>query len=64
MPDDLEEDFDLNALDDGELTEPVHDDLYNGRKEEVEEATRIFLGRGWPADRVLNDAVGSRAVAT
>ena len=57
MPEDVEEDFDLNALDDAELTEQVHDDLYNGLKEEVEEATRIFLSRGWAADRVLNDAL-------
>ena len=57
MSDDIEEDFDLNALTDGELAEQVHDDLYNGLKQEVEEATRIFLGRGWTADRVLNDAL-------
>lgn len=57
MLDELEEDFDLNTLNDEELTEQVHDDLYNGLKEEVEEATRIFLGRGWAADRVLNDAL-------
>src|SRR6186997_2962730 len=57
MSDDVEEDFDLNALNDEELVEQVHDDLYNGLKEEVEEATRIFLGRGWAADRVLNDAL-------
>src|SRR5215510_11930060 len=50
-------DFDLRTLDDGELAEQVHDDLYNGLKAEVEEATRIFLERGWPAERVLNDAL-------
>ena len=57
MPDAVEEDFDLESLDDAELAEQVHDDLYNGLKEEVEEATRIFLARGWAADRVLNDAL-------
>ncbi|MEP6656767.1 MAG: B12-binding domain-containing protein, partial [Betaproteobacteria bacterium] len=57
MPDAVEEDFDLESLDDAELVEQVHDDLYNGLKEEVEEATRIFLARGWAADRVLNDAL-------
>src|SRR5438477_7099292 len=57
MRDAIEEDFDLNALNDEELTEQVHDDLYNGLKDEVEEATRILLGRGWAADRVLNDAL-------
>ncbi|MGQ0430131.1 MAG: corrinoid protein [Gammaproteobacteria bacterium] len=49
--------FDLRSLDDAELTEQVHDDLYSGLKAEVEEATRILLERGWPAERVLNDAL-------
>src|ERR1700761_7831109 len=49
--------FDLNSLNDDELIEQVHDDLYNGLKNEVEEATRIFLKRGWSAERVLNDAL-------
>src|SRR5215470_16974837 len=40
-----------------ELTEQVHDDLYNGLKAEVEDATRIFLERGWNAEKVLNDAL-------
>jgi hypothetical protein len=52
-----EEAFDLNSLSDQELTEQVHDDLYNGLKEEVEEATHIFLGRGWSPEKVLNDAL-------
>src|ERR1700687_5096976 len=52
-----EGDFDLASLNDEELTAQVHDDLYNGLKEEVEEATRIFLSRKWSADRVLNDAL-------
>ncbi len=49
--------FDLNALNDQELTEQVHDDLYNGLRDEVVEATHIFLRRGWGADKVLNDAL-------
>src|SRR6202161_4510728 len=49
--------FDLNTLNDEELVEQVHDDLYNGLKPEVEEATHIFLKRGWSAERVLNDAL-------
>src|SRR6266849_2561994 len=52
-----EGDFDLGKLNDEELTEQVHDDLYNGLKTEVEEATRIFLKRGWSAERTLNDAL-------
>jgi methylmalonyl-CoA mutase cobalamin-binding domain/chain len=51
------ETFDLNTLNDEELAEQVHDDLYNGLKDEVVEATHIFLRRGWAPDRVLNDAL-------
>jgi methylmalonyl-CoA mutase cobalamin-binding domain/chain len=57
MADGVAEDFNLNDLNDEELVEQVHDDLYNGLKDEVEEATRIFLARGWAADRVLDDAL-------
>ena len=57
MADGQNEEFDLDSLDDQELTEQVHDDLYNGLKEEVEQATRIFLGRGWSPEKVLNDAL-------
>jgi methylmalonyl-CoA mutase cobalamin-binding domain/chain len=49
--------FDLNTLNDQELTEQVHDDLYNGLKDEIIAATHIFLGRGWGPDKVLNDAL-------
>lgn len=52
-----EGEFDLRTLDDAELVEQVHDDLYNGMKPEVELATRIFLERGWGPDKVLNDAL-------
>jgi methylmalonyl-CoA mutase cobalamin-binding domain/chain len=57
MADDQNDAFDLNSLNDQELTEQVHDDLYNGLKEEVEEATHIFLARGWSAEKVLTDAL-------
>ena len=52
-----EEVFDLNSLDDQELVEQVHDDLYNGLRDEIIESTNIFLGRGWAPDKVLNDAL-------
>lgn len=51
------DDFDLNSLNDEELVEQVHDDLYNGLRDEVEEATHIFLKRGWGAEKVLTDAL-------
>ena len=57
MPEPIEGEFDLRTLDDAELAEQVHDDLYNGLKAEVEDATRIFLERGWSPERVLNDAL-------
>jgi 5-methyltetrahydrofolate--homocysteine methyltransferase len=52
-----QEDFNLNDLNDEDLVAQVHDDLYNGLKDEVVEATNIFLSRGWSADKVLNDAL-------
>ncbi|HLJ20149.1 MAG TPA: B12-binding domain-containing protein [Stellaceae bacterium] len=55
MPEQSE--FNLRDLNDQELTEQVHDDLYNGLRDEVAEATHIFLERGWGAERVLNDAL-------
>ena len=55
MPEQSE--FNLRDLNDQELTEQVHDDLYNGLRDEVVEATRIFLERGWSAEKVLNDAL-------
>src|SRR5207244_6330255 len=57
MAEQPEGEFNLRDLNDQELTEQVHDDLYNGLKAEVEEATRIFLQRGWSAEKVLNDAL-------
>jgi 5-methyltetrahydrofolate--homocysteine methyltransferase len=51
------DDLDLSALEDDQLVEQMHDDLYDGLKEEIQEGTNILLERGWPADRVLNDAL-------
>ena len=57
MSDAADAEFDLNSLNDEELAEQVHDDLYNGLKVEVEQATHIFLKRGWSPERTLNDAL-------
>ena len=54
---DDEEDIVLSELDDGELVEQMHDDLYNGLKEEIEEGTNILLERGWSPSRVLDEAL-------
>ena len=52
-----EDDLDLNSLDDEELVQQMHDDLYDGLKEEIEEAVHILLGRGWAPYRVLTEAL-------
>ncbi|MFQ6005479.1 MAG: corrinoid protein [Woeseia sp.] len=54
-PDD--EDFVLAELTDGELVEQMHDDLYDGMKDEIEEGTIILLDRGWSAEAVLNKSL-------
>jgi methylmalonyl-CoA mutase cobalamin-binding domain/chain len=56
MSDD-QQDIDLKALSDEDLTKQMHDDLYDGLADEIAEGTNILLERGWPADRVLNDAL-------
>ncbi len=52
-----EEEIDLSSLDDEELVEQMHDDLYDGLKEEIAEATNILLERGWGPDKVLATAL-------
>ncbi len=52
-----DDEIDLNALNDEDLTAQMHDDLYDGLAEEIEEGTNILLSRGWDANRVLNDAL-------
>src|SRR5450432_249669 len=48
---------DLAALSDAELTEQMHNDLYDGMAAEIVESTNLLLGRGWTASRVLDDAL-------
>jgi len=57
LDDDSGEDIDLEALPDDELVQQMHDDLYDGLKEEIEEGTNILLKRGWSPDKVLADAL-------
>ncbi len=52
-----DEEIDLSSLTDDELVAQMHDDLYDGLAAEIVEGTNILLGRDWPADRVLNDAL-------
>jgi methylmalonyl-CoA mutase cobalamin-binding domain/chain len=57
VDDNEDEEIILADLPDDELVEQIHDDLYDGLREEIEEGTNILLGRGWAADKVLNEAL-------
>jgi len=54
---DAKQELVLADLADDELVEQVFDDLYDGLADEIAEATRILLGRGWDAKRVLDEAL-------
>ena len=41
--DQYEDDLDLSALNDEELVEQMHDDLYDGMEDEIAEGTKILL---------------------
>jgi methylmalonyl-CoA mutase cobalamin-binding domain/chain len=47
----------LSELPDAELVQQMHDDLYDGLKEEIVEGVTILLGRGWVPYRVLTEAL-------
>jgi len=54
------EEFDdiiLSELNDDELVEQMHEDLYDGLAEEIAEGTQILLDRGWEATKVLDVAL-------
>ena len=52
-----EEEIILDELDDDELVLQMHDDLYDGMKEEIEEGVNILLGRKWMPYDVLTKAL-------
>jgi methanogenic corrinoid protein MtbC1 len=52
-----EDEIILAELDDDELVAQMHDDLYDGLKEEIVEGTNILLGRGWTPYDVLTKAL-------
>ena len=54
---DTEDDIILANLNDEDLVQQMHDDLYDGLKEEIEEGTWILLDRGWEPYRVLQEAL-------
>ena len=52
-----EEEIILSELSDEDLVLQMHDDLYDGLKEEIIEGTEILLERGWAPDQVLEKAL-------
>ena len=52
-----DDDLDLRTLADGDLVGQMHDDLYDGLKEEVEEGVNILLERGFAPYDVLTQAL-------
>ena len=52
-----DDDIVLSQLSDEELILQMHDDLYDGLKEEIEEGTQVLLDRGWSAEQVLGKAL-------
>ena len=49
--------LDLNSLNDDDLVQQMHDDLYDGLKEEIEVAVHILLNRKWTPYEVLTKAL-------
>ncbi|MDV7141597.1 B12-binding domain-containing protein [Tropicimonas sp. TH_r6] len=56
---DEEDDIILSELETDELVQQMHDDLYDGLKEEIEEGVNILLERGWQPYEVLTEALVS-----
>jgi 5-methyltetrahydrofolate--homocysteine methyltransferase len=52
-----DDDLDLRTLDNDELVLQMHDDLYDGLRDEVEEGVNILLERGWTPYKVLTEAL-------
>ena len=57
MTEPADEELDLSSLGDEDLTEQMHEDLYDGLAVEIAEGTRILLERGWSPKRVLDEAL-------
>lgn len=57
MVDEQDDELDLSSLPNDELVEQMHDDLYDGLRDEIVEGTNILLQRGWSASKVLDEAL-------
>jgi 5-methyltetrahydrofolate--homocysteine methyltransferase len=53
----VEDEIILADLDDDELVQQMHDDLYDGMQDEILEGVNILLGRGWTPYEVLTKAL-------
>ncbi|MFP4634439.1 MAG: corrinoid protein [Nitriliruptoraceae bacterium] len=51
------DELDLATLDDDELVQQMHEDLYDGLADEIAEGTRLLLERGWGPGEVLEQAL-------
>jgi methylmalonyl-CoA mutase cobalamin-binding domain/chain len=54
---DQDGELDLRSLGDDDLVQQMHDDLYDGLKEEIEEGVNILLERKWTPYDVLTKAL-------
>ncbi len=54
---DEEDDIVLSELSNEELVQQMHDDLYDGLKDEILEGVNILLERGWAPYKVLTEAL-------
>jgi methylmalonyl-CoA mutase cobalamin-binding domain/chain len=52
-----DEELDLTSLNDEELVGQMHDDLYDGLKDEIVQGVNILLGRGWTPYDILTQAL-------
>jgi methylmalonyl-CoA mutase cobalamin-binding domain/chain len=52
-----ESEINLAELGDADLVKQMHDDLYDGLKEEIEEGVHILLDRGWTPYKALTEAL-------
>eukprot|EP01037_Dinobryon_pediforme_P009531 gene9531-9607_t len=52
-----DDELDLNSLSDEDLVAQMHDDLYDGLKEEIEDSVNILLGRKWTPYDILTQAL-------
>jgi methylmalonyl-CoA mutase cobalamin-binding domain/chain len=52
-----DDELDLATLSDDDLVAQMHDDLYDGLKEEIAQGVHILLGRNWAPYKVLTEAL-------